>query len=272
MAPSTPLHLRLRLRRMSRSLPPMVAVASLFLAALAAPVDAQLRGSGADYMLAPPALSLTVRGGLLDYRAQGQVFDFTTREFEVERSDFQGGTLGMELGLRGSEHLDILLGLDGGQITVNHASRDFEELDGSPIRQSTRLRFGPAIQLGLGLYPLGRGETLGTLAWVPRTVAPFVSGGIGVAAWEFRQFGDFVDEDPPGGGGPVIFADDFADDGAAFLTWAGAGAEVSLRHNLALVLEGRYQWAESSFDGDFGLFDPIDLAGHRITLGLLARF
>ena len=26
------------------------------------------------------------------------------------------------------------------------------------------------------------------------------------------------------------------------------------------------------FDGDFGLFDPIDLAGSRITMGLTARF
>ncbi|TVP77475.1 MAG: hypothetical protein EA352_03545 [Gemmatimonadales bacterium] len=193
-------------------------------------------------------------------------------EFEVERSDFGGGTLGVELGIRGGEHLEILLGIDGGQTTVNHASRRFEELDGSPIRQSTRVRFGPAVQAGLAVYPLGRGETLGTFAWVPRTIAPFAAGGIGVGAWEFRQFGDFVDEDPPEGGGPVIFADDFASDGAAFLTWAAAGVELSLRHNLALVLEGRYQWSESAFDGDFGLFDPIDLSGSRLTVGLTARF
>lgn len=244
-----------------------VASAAMVLALSAAELRAQ--SAAPDFLFGPPTLNLTVRGGLMDYQASGELFDFTSDLFTTDASEFQGRTLGIELGVRLSEHLEATLGLDGGQVTVRHESRDWEEVDGSAIRQSTRVRSGPAAQFGLRGYLLPQGEQIGQFAWVPNRANVFASGGVGVTAYEFRQFGDFVDEstDPA-----LIFEDDFQSEGAAFLMYLGGGGEVNLRRNLALTLEGRYQWAEDELSGDFADFEPINLNGLRLTAGLSVRF
>ncbi|TVP55461.1 MAG: hypothetical protein EA351_10755 [Gemmatimonadales bacterium] len=244
--------------------------ALLAVVVMAAPsADLHAQSSSPDFLFSPPTLNVTIRGGLMDYQATGQLFDFTSERFTTDASDFQGRTLGIELGVRLSEHFEATLGLDGGQVTVQHESRDWEEVDGSPIRQTTRVRSGPSGQFGIKGYVLPQGEQIGQFAWIPNRANVFVSGGIGVTAYEFRQFGDFVDEQPDPA---LIFSDDFQSEGAAFLMYAGAGGEVTLRRNLALVLEGRYQWSEDELSGDFGDFEPINLNGLRLTAGLSVRF
>ncbi len=239
------------------------------LVAAAPALDLQAQGAEPDFLFSPPSVSVTIRGGMMDYQASGLLFDFTTDRFTTQAEDFRGGSLGIEFGVWVDDHVEVTLGLDGGQVTVHHESRDWEEVDGSPIRQATRVRLGPTGQLGLKGYVLPRGETLGQFAWIPTRANAFLAAGLGVGAYEFRQFGDFVDEveDPP-----VIFEDDFLSDGAVFLLYAGGGGEVTLRRNLALTLEGRYFWGEDSLDGDFRDFDTINLNGLRLTAGLSVRF
>lgn len=246
----------------------LILVAAMILAA-APCAEARAQSPDPDFFFSPPTLSVTLRAGVLDYQATGQLFDFTQREFTTEADEFRGGTLGLEIGVRMSERLELALGVDGGQVSVNHESRHWLEEDGAPIHQSTRVRMGPSAQLGLKGYLFPRGESLGQFAWIPTRANVFASGGVGVGAYEFRQFGDFVDDtaDPA-----VIFADDFQSEGAALLMYAGGGGEVSLRKNLAITLEGRYHWAEDELEGDFSEFEPVNLNGLRITAGLTVKF
>lgn len=227
------------------------------------------QGDSRDFLFSPPTVSVTVRAGVFDYQATGELFDFTRDRFTTEADDFRGGTLGVEVGVPITDRLGVTVGLDGGQVTVSHTSRDWVEVDGSEIVQSTRVRTGPAAQAGIKLYLRPTGDRIGQFAWVPTRLNVFGTAGVGVSAYEFRQFGDFVNED---GDEAWIGADDFHSEGAAFLRYAGGGAEVSLRRNLALAIEGRWQWGEDELDGDFRAFEPINLNGLRITGGLSIRF
>jgi opacity protein-like surface antigen len=237
--------------------------------ASAAPAAVTLPGQSPDFLFRRPAVSVGVRAGLFQWRAQGQLYDFTVEQFTADRSDFRGGDLGLEVGLWPSDRWGITLGVDGTSTTLNTEHRLWEEVDGTPIFQSTRLRQGPTGSLGVRGYLLPRGEQLSRFAWVPARAAPFVSGGLGFTSYAFEQEGDFVEETDEG---TFIFGEQFESRGSSFVSWLGGGAEVSLTPRLALTLEGRYQWGEDDQGGDFRSFEPIDLSGLRLTAGLSVRF
>lgn len=244
--------------------------------ALATPAQAQtpVRGGSAaspDFLFRAPGVSFTLRTGVVDMRASGGFFDVTTDLYTAERSDFRGLSLGAELAAMVNERFDVVVAFDGTGVTVDHESSIYEELDGTPIFQSTRIRTGPAIQLGARGFLLPRGEQISNLAWVPNRVAPFVGAGIGWTAWEVRQWGDFGFTTSEG---DFILADDLSDSGWSGLAYAAAGTDLHLVRNWALTLEGRYQFASSDLRGDFvRLTDPtLDLNGLRLTAGISVRF
>ncbi|CAN5661963.1 hypothetical protein BH23GEM11_BH23GEM11_02880 [soil metagenome] len=229
--------------------------------------------SNPDFLFRAPFITLTLRSGLFSFRANdaaGSFFDVTTERFTAERSDFRGLQLGAELAVAIDPRLDLTVALDGGSVAVDHESRIFEELDGTPVFQSTRIRSGPAAQIGLRGYLLPRGEQISSLAWVPAPFAPFIGAGVGYGGYDVRQWGDFgftTDE------GDFIQQDDLTGSGGAGLLYASGGADVLLRRNLALTLEARYQWSESELGGNFRFDDPtLDLSGLRLTAGLSVRF
>jgi hypothetical protein len=92
---------------------------------------------------------------------------------------------------------------------------------------------------------------------------------VGYMGYSVRQWGDFVYEDDDG---LWIQSDDLNADGGSGLFYASAGADVTLRRNLALTLEGRYQWSEDELGQSFALGAPLDLSGLRLTAGLSVRF
>ncbi len=226
-----------------------------------------------DFLFRAPRVTLTLRTGRFWYRADappGSFYDVTTRDYTVETSDFRSLDLGAELSVAVNDRLDLTVGFDGGRVELHHESRDFEELDGSPIFQSTRIRSGPAAQVGLRGYILPRGEQLSTFAWVPSPVAPFVGGGVGWMGYDVRQWGDFVFTTSEG---DFIQADDLTANGGTAILYASAGTDVALRRNLALTLEGRYQWADADLRGNFRFGNPtLDLSGLRLTAGVSVRF
>lgn len=224
-----------------------------------------------DFLFRAPGVALTLRTGVAGLRASGGFFDVTTDLFTAERSDFRGYSLGAELAAIVNDHFDVTVAFDGIGVRVDHESRIYEELDGTPVFQSTRLRAGPALQFGARGFLLPRGESMANLAWVPNRVAPFVGGGVGWTAWELRQWGDFGFTTSEG---DFILADDLSDSGWSALAYLGAGTELHLARNWALTLEGRYQFASTQVGGDFiRLTDPtLDLSGLRLTAGLSVRY
>ncbi len=238
-------------------------------ASLPSPAAGPTAPASRDFLFRRPAVSLGVKGGLFQWRAQGQLYDFTVDRFTAERSDFRGGDLGIELGLWPTDRWGLTIGIDGSSTTLHTEDRDWEEADGTPIFQSTRVQQGPALMVGLRGYLLPRGEQLSRFAWVPSRAAPFLAAGAGYTSYAFEQEGDFVEESPEGA---LIFAERFESQGSSWVTWVGGGTDVTLTPRLALTLEGRYQWGDDELSGDFRRFEPIDLSGLRLTAGLSVRF
>ncbi len=227
--------------------------------------------SDPDFFFGRPVFTLTLRMGAFAPRAGSEFHEFAFERFTMSRGDLTAFTGGVEGAIWLGNHAEINLALDGAGVTRETEYREFvEELGGgavAPIRQNTRFSQGPALTLGFRFFPLERGEELSQHVWVPRTVAPFTSIGIGLTGYAVEQWGDFVDE-----GDNSIFTEEFSADGASWVLYLGGGLDITLRPQVALVLDGRYSWGRDRMTGDFFRFEPIDLAGLRLTAGLSYRF
>lgn len=236
---------------------------------------AQARAQDPDFRFQRPAISLSLRGGAFLPRAQGQFYDFIFEELTLNAGDLRSFSGGAELGFWIGEFAELFASLDLTGVTRDVEWRDWdEEINGTlvPITQTVRLRNGPAISLGIKGYPLGRGEQLGQFIWTPSAVAPFISGGVGLMGYELEQWGDWVVTAPGDPDFGRIFNDEFSHNDLTFLSFLGAGADLSLGPRLGLSLEGRYIWSEDRLGGDFLSFDrPLDLSGLRLTAGLSYR-
>lgn len=221
-----------------------------------------------DFLFQRPRVSLGIRSGFFLHRGNSELHEFTTDRFTLSSSDFVGMTLGVEGGVWLDSRLELTFGLDGSRLTRRSSDREWvDDDDGSEIRQTTRVRHGPSASFGVRWYVRDRGERLSTFVWLPSRWNAFVGGGGGITGYRFEQWGDFVDDVDE-----IIFNDRFASEGSAFFPYVSGGAELGLSPRAALVVEGRYQWGRDHLSSDFGDFDPLDLAGARLTAGLSYRF
>ncbi len=94
-------------------------------------------------------------------------------------------------------------------------------------------------------------------------MTPFVGGGGGLLWHRFEQVGDFVDF-----ADLSIFSGVFESDGWTSSAHVFGGADVKLGRRLFLTGQARYQWADASLSRDFVGFDPLDLTGLEITVGV----
>lgn len=227
-----------------------------------------------DFFLGRPSWSVSARGGAFFPRADGQFYDFIFERFTVEPEDLTGFTGGLELGVWLGNHLELVAALDGAGVTRQTEYLYWEEDTGGSflaIEQATRFRYGPTLGFGLKAYPLGRGESVGQFAWLPRRVSPFAVGTVGVAWWSLEQWGDWVVEEGPNTGD--IFTDRFETRGTSRIVALGGGVDITLRPRVALTLDSRYLWGEGDLRGDFREFvQPLDLSGLRVTAGLSFRY
>jgi hypothetical protein len=234
--------------------------------ALLLPFAAPAAGQRADFLFRRPAVTLAVRGGWAVPRAQSDIFDFTREQLILEREAFDGFAVQAELAARLNDRLDVALGVGHSEAHRDSEVRDFVEDNDLPIEQTTRFQRTP-IELGLKGYLLPRGRAVSRFAWVPYAWAPWVAGGAGWMVYRFDQSGDFVDYETLD-----IFTKDYRSHGSGPTAHAAAGADVSLGRHLLASGEARYQWARADMSRDFDGFDPIDLSGFEVTVGLAVRF
>jgi opacity protein-like surface antigen len=135
-----------------------------------------------------------------------------------------------------------------------------------PIQQSTELEqtnFTASIKFAV----LPRGRSVGRLAWIPRTIVPYVGAGAGYGSYSLRQNGDFVDfvDDH-------IFTDTFKSDGWAPTAHVLGGADIQVFRHVIFSFEGRYSWQHADLENDFIDFEPIDLGGFRFGAGIHFAF
>jgi len=131
-------------------------------------------------------------------------------------------------------------------------------------------------------YLWERGRSVGRFAWIPRRWNPYAGIAGGLVWFQFKQYGEFVDEESL-----EIYQDHLLSSGRAPAVHLTGGLDVSLTARLTLAAEGRYSFAkaplepeceESAFEErrcrepDFKGFPDLDLAGFQATVGLAVRF
>jgi opacity protein-like surface antigen len=265
---------------MSDSIRPLTRGLALAVAT-AAVVVAPAAAQAPDFLFGRPTGSVGVFGGWSMPREGSDLFDFVQYHLTVEEGDFSGPLLGAEVALGLTDFLDVVLGIE--RSWTERRSEDFhweEPVDWSPdplpIEQTTEFAVTRLTASGR-IYLLPRGMAVGSHAWLPARWSPYVGGGGGIAWYRFEQFGDFVNyetiDHPDFPDGPEIFTDRFRSTGSGGTLHAIAGLEVSLTRQLVLRGEYRYNWGDAPVDSRaFSGFEPIDLAGHRATIGIATRF
>jgi opacity protein-like surface antigen len=212
---------------------------------------------------------LDLRLGAYFPRGNDTLFQDVRSLYLVEKSDFYGVYGGIEYNHVLMNNVELGISLDGSSRTVDSSYRDYTWDDGTEIRQS----------LKLNMVPLGV-----SLRFVPTSkrarIAPFVGGGVDAIFYKYEEFGDFVCFPPAAGTCRFdydVVPDAFVADGTAFGFHVLGGLRVYINRDIAIVGEGRYQWAKDDMGDDFapnepGLVNTIDLSGATFTVGVHIRF
>ena len=228
--------------------------------------DAQVP-EGDGYLFGVPKGSLSFRFGYARPSASSDVFKFTSQHLTLDRGDFAGFTFAGDAGIFLKPRLEVTFGVGISSRRAESNYRDFVDNDDLEIEQETIFRRIP-LNCGLRYYLAPLGRRVGTYAWVPSRVVPYVAAGGGGMFYEFRQQGDFVD----------FQSLDVFDAELESYAWSPAGyGAVGLQYSVstkaALVTELRYdavKRAPMSFA--FQGFDNIDLSGTSVTAGVHLRF
>lgn len=194
------------------------------------------------------------------------IYDFLDEQFTLDSGAFNTAGVGTEVGVAVGSRAELLFGVDYNQVTNRTEYRDFVGSDGLPILQSTRLRQSNVT--GSVRFPLiRRGRPISTLAWIPNVVTPYVGGGGGAMWYELVQDGEFVDFVDSS-----IFQSYFRSSGWTPSAHVFGGADINMWKRLFLALEARYVWASADLGGDFVGFEPMDLSGLKLTVGVNVAF
>lgn len=241
---------------------PRTAPLALLLVALAAPLGAQ---SGNGYLFGAPDARLSVHAGYARAFARSEVFDFVIGNLTLERGAFSGPSVGGEFALSVAPRLDVALNLDYSSAIAQSEDRGYLDNNNLPIEQSTSFRRMP-LTANARLYLVPRGRAVGSLAWIPARVVPWVGAGGGALWYRFRQEGDFVDYRTLN-----VFAAKLESSGWTPAVNGLGGVDVTLSPRVAMTADARYTWAKAALSRDFSNFDRIDLSGVTAALGFTIR-
>lgn len=218
--------------------------------------------SAPDFLLARPAGSLGVRGSWVFSRAGSDIFDFVQDLLTIDEGAFNRPAFAADVSFALAPRMDIVGGFQYSRVTISSEYRRFVDNNQLPITQQTGLKeIDLSGSLRWTVRP--RGREVSRYVWVPNRVVPYVGAGGGAMWYEFKQRGDFVDFVDLS-----VFPDFFRSTGWTPSIHAFGGADVHLYKRLYLTLEGRYLWASGKLGPDFIDFDPIDLAGFRMAVGI----
>jgi hypothetical protein len=245
-----------------------IAAPLLLFAMALSPLDATAQmAQGNGYTFGVPKGSLSLRFGYARPSANSDVFRFTSEHLTLDRNDFAGFTVAGDAGLFIKPRLEATFGVGFSSRRAESNYRDFVDTDDLEIEQETTFRRIP-LTFGLRYYLAPIGRRVGSYAWVPSRVVPYVAAGGGGMFYEFRQQGDFVDFQSLD-----VFAAELESYAWTPTGYGAVGLQYAVNTNSALVTELRYDAAKRApMSFAFQGFDDIDLSGASMTFGLHFRF
>jgi hypothetical protein len=247
------------------------ALAATLVAVLVAPSLASAQG-GPGFLFKRPTFAIGVRAGWVIPRAGGQLLDYTLDEFIPLGADtttslsFNSPYIGGEISVRPWDRWDITAGFGWTRSRSRTEYRRWIDDVGDPISQETTLQVVSGT-LGAKYYLQSRGRQIGSLAWVPSRLTPYVGAGLGFSSYEFVQVGDFIDESTFD-----ILTDYLETTGYGAVAYGSAGVDLAVTKNALLTAEARYSFSNADVRGSYVGFNDIDLSGLRLMLGLGFQF
>ena len=218
-----------------------------------------------NFLFNSPTFSLGVRGQWFSARANGDLYDFVTQTLTLEKESFDAPGIAFDVSAALHPRLEARLGMDFTRAFSRSEYREFIGNDGMPIEQETSLKqVDLTASILLAIVP--RGRTIGQYAWIPNRIFPYVGGGGGFMWYELQQFGDFVDADFS------ISSLLLRSRGWTPSAHLLGGLDARITRRLYLSGEARYVWAAAALTRGFVGFEPLDLTGLRITVGLRLLF
>ena len=231
------------------------------------PVPPQTR-SAPDFLFGEPRGSIGVRAGWVFARAGSDLFAFLQKQLTIDTRDFNSPAVAVDVGFAASPRMEVLVGFEFSDARTTSEYRDFVDNNRQPITQETELREANVSgSVRIALVP--RGRSVSRLAWVPRRATPYVGAGGGLLWYRLEQRGDFIDVFAQR---RAVFSDTLTSQGWTPSAHAFGGVDVRLYRRLFAAVEGRYLWASAPLERSFDGFDPIDLAGFRLTAGINVLF
>lgn len=221
-----------------------------------------------DFFFGEPRGTIGVRGSWVLASAGSDIFDFVRTHLTVDRRAFDAPGVGADVAFAVTRQADIAAGFEFSQASAPSEYRAFVDNDRRPIEQTTRLR-AANVSGGVRLALVPRGTAVSRLAWIPRRVVPYVGAGGGMLWYEFTQIGDFIDVRSPN---LAVFSGVLTSTGWTPSAHALAGVDVRVQRRTFVTVETRYLWAAARLQRRFEGFDPIDLAGLRVSAGINVLF
>jgi hypothetical protein len=220
------------------------------------------RRGAPDFLFGAPHGAVTVRGSWLFARGGSDWYDFVTDQLTLDRKDFNAPGFGIDGRFTLTPRFEVQVSYDISRSSRLSEYRDWLDNNRLPIEQTTSLRemnFSGNIRYSL----TERGREVGRLVWVPRSVVPYVGAGAGALHYKLEQVGDFVDFVDLS-----VFPSVFVSHAWAPSAQVFGGVDVRVLKRVYVTVDGRYLWAASNLGRDFVDFEPIDLAGFRLSGGV----
>ena len=219
-----------------------------------------------DFFFGSPNGSIGIRGSRLIPRAGSDWYDFVTDQLTLETSDFAAPAFAFDVGIIAAPRIEAVVGLEYAKTERGSEYRRFVDNNRLPIEQSTAFRqFNVSGSIKVPL--LSRGREVSQLAWVPRRIVPYAGAGGGMLWYNVEQVGDFIDYVDLS-----VFTDVFRSKGWTPSGHVFGGVDVRLIRRLFATVDVRYLWAAGDLGQEWVNFDPIDLAGARVSAGINVIF
>lgn len=213
-------------------------------------------------------------------RAMSDLWEIEFENMSFTKTDFQNTNFAFGYEYFVSRELSIVLGIEGYTKNKSGIYNDFvgEEIDsegfafdygeGYPISHVFSVSITP-IQASLKLIPLGR----------KGKIIPFVGGGVGAYLWTVRVQGEMidfaageefidVDLDAVVIGWPTYDVDAREENRISFGFHVFGGIMVPIANRISMEGEFKYNQGSGNFKDGFLGFDPFDLGGWTISVGI----
>jgi len=224
--------------------------------------------SGDGYLFRAPAVTLFINGGVSRPDASSALFTDAAERLSLRPGDFLGGTMNAGVSVNIGSRTSVGATIGYASRNVRSEYTNWEDNSGLPIEQNTLFSRLP-VMANVKIYLTPRGREIGSFAWVPAKVAPYIGAGAGAVYYRFEQAGDFIDFNA--GDPPPVFTSSIEADGWASAAQLLGGLDYNLNPRLMLTGEASYTRASSDLPSWFEGFDGIDLSGFAATLGLSLR-